>query len=126
MIVKKLYNSKILKKLHNLKNNLFVEIYESEILLYKIEYDDIINNYVKNEIKNQKFLFIIFDGEILNNNLILLISLLLILLKLINDNNFTIISNEIFNINSELKDKFMNIKINKNFNIFYIYSNFNL
>ena len=126
MIVKKLYNSKILKKLHNLKNNLFVEIYESEILLYNIEYDEIINNYVKNEIKNQKFLFIIFDSEILNNNLILLTSIGLILLKLINDNNFTIISNEIFNINSELKDKFMNIKINKNFNIFYIYSNTNL
>ena len=126
MIVKKLYNSKILKKLHNLKNNLFVDIFESEILLYNIEYDEIINNYVKNEIKNQKFLFIIFDSEILNNNLILLTSIGLILLKLINDNNFIITSNDIFNINSELKDKFMNIKINKNFNILYIYSNTNL
>ena len=129
MLIKTLFKGNFLKKIHKGKfletnDNIpqIIQIYESSINLSFCEYDNEIQQYTQTPIYHQNFFFIIFDSGILNNQLVLLTSAGLIILKF-DGKKWNIVIREIFNINCEERDKLMYLEINEKLGIIICYSN---
>ena len=129
MLIKTLFKGNFLKKIHTGKfldtnDNIpqLIQVYESSINLSFCEYDNEIEQYTQTPIYRQNFFFIIFDSGIINNQLVLLTSTGLMILKF-DGNKWNIIIREIFNINCEERDKLMYLEINERLGIIACYSN---
>ena len=129
MLIKTLFKGNLLKKIHTGKfldtnDNIpqIIQVYESSINLSFCEYDNEIQQYTQTPIYHQNFFFIIFDSGIINNQLVLLTSTGLLILKF-DDNKWNIVIREIFNINCEERDKLMYLEINELLGIIVCYSN---
>ena len=129
MLIKTLFKGNFLKKIHTGKfldtnDNIpqLIQVYESSINLSFCEYDNEIEQYTQTPIYRQNFFFIIFDSGIINNQLVLLTSTGLMILKF-DGNKWNIVIREIFNINCEERDKLMYLEINERLGIIVCYSN---
>ena len=131
LVTKSLYKSSFVKKIlsgnfdSSSNNNQIVTITESSIELSKCEYDEIIQQYIQEPIHHQDLCFIIFDCGVINNELVLLTSCGLLVMKYING-KWNPQAREILNIDCENRDKLMYITINNKLNLICVYSNTNL
>lgn len=131
LVTKSLYKSPLVKKILNgnfdssSNNEQLVTITESSIELSKCEYDEVIQQHIQEPIHHQDLCFIVFDCGVINNELVLITSCGLLIMKYING-KWNPQAREILNIDCENRDKLMYITINNKLNLICVYSNTNL